>query len=107
MSDSEGSPALDAYIRRQRRRRLAGILLVVLLAALPIALLMSGRAYEIEVIPPKASAAASISRAEGRLLVFGATVMLFSSKGTVRSKQGDSYPERSTSTGTAIVSGSG
>ena len=83
MSGSEGGPNLDAYISRRRRRRLAGMLLVVLVAALPIAVLVSSRAFDIAVSPPKASASASWSRAQGRLLILGSRVMLFSRKGTV------------------------
>ena len=83
MSGSEGGPNLDAYIKRRRRRRMAGILLVLLLAALPIALLVSSRAFDIAVTPPEASATASWSREAGRLLILGSRVMLFSWKGTV------------------------
>ena len=83
MSGSEEGPNLDSYIRLRRRRRMAGILLVLLVAALPIALLVSSRAFDIAVSPPKASATASWSRAEGRLLILGSRVMLFSRKGTV------------------------
>ena len=83
MSGSEKGPNLDSYIRLRRRRRMAGILLVLLVAALPIALLVSSRAFDIAVSPPKASATASWSRAEGRLLILGSRVMLFSRKGTV------------------------
>lgn len=83
MSASERGPSLDAYISRRRRRRMAGILLVLLVAALPIALLLSSRAFDIAVSPPKASATATWSRVEGRLLILGSRVMLFSRKGTV------------------------
>ena len=83
MSGSEDRPNLDAYIKRRRRRRMAGILLVLLLAAVPIAVLISSRAFDIAVTPPKASASASWSRVEGRLLILGSRVMLFSRKGVV------------------------
>ncbi|MDE0367578.1 MAG: PEGA domain-containing protein [Gammaproteobacteria bacterium] len=83
MSGSEGGPNLDAYISRRRRRLMAGILLVLLAAALPIALLVSSRAFELAVSPPKAAATAAWSRVEGRLLILGSRVMLFSRKGTV------------------------
>ncbi len=75
--------SLDTYISRRRRRRMAGILLVLLAAALPIALLVSSRAFDIAVSPPKAAATAAWSRVEGRLLILGSRVMLFSRKGTV------------------------
>ena len=83
MSGSEGGTNLDAHISRRRRRRMAGVLVVLLVAALPVALLVAGRAFEIAVSPPKASATASWSRVEGRLLILGSRVMLFSRKGTV------------------------
>ena len=83
MSGSEGGPNLDAYISRRRRRRMAGVLVVLLVAALPIALLVSSRAFDIAVSPPKAAATATWSRLEGRLLILGSRVMLFSRKGTV------------------------
>ena len=62
---------------------MAGVLLVLLVAALPIALLVSSRAFDIAVSPPKAAATATWSRLEGRLLILGSRVMLFSRKGTV------------------------
>ena len=83
MSGSENGPGLDAYIKRRRRRRMAGILLVVLPAAVPIAVLVSSRAFDIAVTPPKAAATASWNRLEGRLLILGSRVMLLSAKGTV------------------------
>ena len=83
MSGSEGGPNLDAYISRRRRRRMAGVLVVLLVAALPIALLVSSRAFDIAVSPPKAAATATWSRLEGRLLILGSRVMLFSRKGSV------------------------
>ena len=104
MSGSEDGPNLDAYIKRRRRRRMAGILLVLLLAALPIAVLISGRTFDIAVTPPKASATASWKREEGRLLILGSRVVLFSRKGTVALEAQGFAPNRSTSTRTATVS---
>ena len=75
--------SLDTYIRLRRRRRMAGLLLVVVLAALPVAALLSSRAFDIEVMPPKAAAAVSWSRTQGRLLILGSRVMLFSQQGAV------------------------
>ncbi len=83
MSDSERAPFIDAYIRQRRRRRMTGLLLVILLAALPIALLISSRAFDIAVIPVEAAATAALSRVYGRLLIVGSRVLLLSRNGVI------------------------
>ena len=93
MSGSEGR-GLETYVKRRRQRRLAAILLVLLLAAVPISLLVSSRAFDIEVSPPEAAAIAGWSRVEGSLLILGSRVMLFSQKGSV-AIEAEGYSPRS------------
>ncbi len=74
---------LHTFIKRRRRRRTAGILLVMALAAVPIAVLLSARAFDLSIAPAKAAAMASWKRSEGYLLGIGSRILLFSEQGTI------------------------
>ncbi len=83
MSDFDQSKGVDAYIRRRRWRRNAVIAAILLLATVPIALLFSAKAFELQATPARAAATVSLERANGALLILGARVLLFSEEGGV------------------------
>ena len=83
MSAPDSNANLLLYIKRRRRRRIAAIALVVVLAAVPIAVLVSGRTFDLAVTPERAAASASWQRADGTLLSFGSRIVLFSERGAI------------------------
>ena len=83
MSDFERPAGIDAYISRQRLRRNIVIAAILLLAAVPILLLFTARAFELRATPDEAAATFSLQRSCGVVLTFGSRALLLSEEGCI------------------------
>ncbi len=84
MSDSEPPTGIDAYISRRRLHRNMIIAAILLIAAAPIVLVFTARAFELQATPERAAATSSLRRSSGALLIMGNRVLLFSAVGGVQ-----------------------